>query len=410
MAKKKIVASNIQSNHTLGEYQRYFSHLLAKGKLHRFELNEKSKLNPKRQYWKITNEKGKTYYYELPKYIKPDDTKSAYSLSRVMHRRPTRIALAIFAGTAIVSFTSMIVGKNLKHNPIIPPEPVNPEGTFKLMQKFEQWHKENPDGDASKAFSVSDLATLGMANALYDKDKYDPTTATYPRRKLLAVGEGNSDTKPLGLVEVYVTINNAFIFNGTDALEESISYSEQDLGPRSGRRDFYTSSDEHVNSNSGIYKNTIEWNDYYDKDHQYKSVKEYIAAAGKIPDNPFLYIIDENTVLNSSTANKIDNGYSIVLNLDPKLSTPRYWQRMLYLSGHKVDYFESVQLTFTTDNNLFLLTNEVKEKYYVLDDVTYLLPSFPTTGKLKTKFYYENIPDIPAIDTPFDYSPYLPIR
>ena len=44
MAKKKV-ASNIQENHTLGEYQRYFSHLLGKGKLNRYSLDEKKKLD-----------------------------------------------------------------------------------------------------------------------------------------------------------------------------------------------------------------------------------------------------------------------------------------------------------------------------------------------------------------------------
>ncbi|MCQ2787127.1 MAG: hypothetical protein MJ199_01865, partial [Bacilli bacterium] len=138
MTKKKIVKSNIQNNHTLGEYQRNFSHLLAKGKLKRFPLNEKDQLNPNRQYWKITNEKGKTYYYELPKYIKPGSDKSAYSMNRVMHRRPARIALAIFAGAAVLSLTSAIITKNLKSNPVIPPEPVNPEGMFKVIYDFQQ--------------------------------------------------------------------------------------------------------------------------------------------------------------------------------------------------------------------------------------------------------------------------------
>lgn len=399
MAKKKIVTSNIQDNHTLGEYQRYFSHLLAKGKLKRFSLNEKDKLNPNRQYWKITNEKGKTYYYELPKYIKPGSDKSAYSMNRVMHRRPARIALAIFAGAVLVSFTSMIIGKSLKASPIIPPEPINPEGTFKLMHDFEQWHNENPDGDASKAFSVPDLATISMANALYDNTKYDPSTATYPRRKLLTVGEGCSDTVAFG---VHVTVNNAFIFNGTDALEESISYSDHLLGPKDGRRDFYTANDGHVNSNGGVYENAISWNKDFDR--KYDSVEAYETVAGKIPDNPFLYIINENTILSDSTVSKTSDGYIIALNLDPKLSTSRYWYRMRYLSGHEVDKYYSVKLTFITDNNLLLSTSEVNENY----DVDLL--KLYTEGSLTTKFYYDNIPDIPAIDTPFDYSPYLPIR
>lgn len=405
MAKKKIVTSNIQDNHTLVEYQRYFSHLLANGKLKRFSLNEKDQLDPNRQYWKITDEKGKTYYYELPKYIKPGSDKTAYSMNRVMHRRPARIALAIFAGAAVLSLTSAIITKNLKSNPIIPPDPVNPEGTFALMQNFEKWHNENPDGDASKAFSVPDLATLSVANALYDNTKYDPSTATYPRRKLLTIGEGKSATNaPLGII-VNVTIHNAFIYNGADALEESISYSKQFLGPQDGRRDFYTANDGHVNSNGGAVTDlddgTIKWNSDFDR--HYDSVEAYETAAGKIPDNPFLYIIDETTILSDSTVSKTSDGYVIALNLDPELSTSRYWYRMRYLSGHEADSFKSVKLTFITDNNLLLQKSEVNEEYFVE-------LGLPTTGELATKFYYDNVPDIPAIDTPFDYSPYLPIR
>lgn len=409
MAKKEIVTSNIQDNHTLGEYQRYFSHLLAKGKLKRFSLNEKDKLNPKRQYWKITDEKGKTYYYELPKYIKPGSDKSAYSMNRVMHRRPAHIALAIFAGAALVSFTSMIVGKNLQKGiPDIPPQPLpDPVGLFKKMKEFQDWQKDNPDGDATEKYSISELAEISMAITLYDADKYDETTATYPRRPLLTVGFGNTDTEvPLLPIKVHVDISNAFIFKDGNALEESISYSSSIMAPKVGRRDFYThvtDDDGRVDSNDGEAASSTtmvdnKWHDEFDRQYENKAL--YEEKAGKIPDSPFLYSINEETVLDDSIATKNNNGYDIDINLDTVKGVIRYVKRMTYLSGKTPTKFYSVKLHFTTDNNLCIISSSVNESYDV-EGALY------TIGNLATNFFYgDSVPNIPNHVTPFDYSPY----
>ncbi|MCQ2795589.1 MAG: hypothetical protein MJ214_05265 [Bacilli bacterium] len=406
---KKIVTSNIQDNHTLGEYQRYFSHLLKKGKLKRFSLKEKDQLNPTRQYWKITDEKGETYYYELPKYIKPSYTKSAYSMKRVMHRRPARVALAIFAGAAFLSFTSMVVGKSLNSSfPDIPPQPQpDPKGLFEKMKNFQDWQKENPDADATTKYMVSDLITIGMANTLYDDQQYEVSTATYPRRSLLTVGFGSSKTTVIpGVIEVSVNISNAFIFQNGDALEESISYSDNIMAPRVGRRDFYThTSDEdgRVDSNTGdaTSPTTISDNKWHSEfDRQYDNKAAYEEKAGKIPDNPFLYSIDEETVLSDSTATKIDGGYNIDINLDTVKGVARYVRRMTYLSGKTPTKFYNVKLHFTTDDNLHIISSGVNESYDV-ESALY------TIGSFATNFYYgEKVPNIPDPVTPFDYSPY----
>lgn len=408
MANKENVTSNIQDNHTLGEYQRYFSHLLAKGKLKRFSLSEKDKLNPNRQYWKITDDKGKTYYYELPKYIKPGSDKSAYSMSRVMHRRPARIALAIFAGVAIASFTSMAIGKSLQSGtPDVPPQPLpDPKGLFKVMKEFRDWKEANPDADATSKYTVAELVTIGMANTLYDDTKYEETTATYPRRPLLTVGYGNTITYVV--IEVRVDVSNSFTYKDGNALEESISFSSSGLAPQVARRDFYiqTSDDDgKVESNTGtaVSSKTMKddkWSDEIDR--QYDTKDAYEADAGKTPDNPFLYSIDEDTILSDSTVTKIENGYSIDINLDPSLGTARYKLRMNYLSG-KTPKFKSVQLNFITDESLHFISSTVKESYAVPVEI---LGYVDTVGNLTTAFYYDNVPDILDRTTPFDYSKY----
>lgn len=409
MAKKKIVTSNIQDNHTLGEYQRYFSHLLAKGKLKRFSLDEKNKLNPNRQYWKITDEKGETYYYELPKYIKPGSDKSAYSMSRVMHRRPARIAIAIFAGAALISFTSMAIGKSLQGGiPDIPPQPLpDPVGLFKEIKEFQDWQKDNPDADATEKYSISELAEISMASALYDTDKYDETTATYPRRPLLTVGFGSTKTIVVpGIIEVNVNISNAFIFKNGDALEESISYSQSPMAPKVGRRDFYTHAtgdDGRVDSNSGDAASSTtmvddKWHDKFDR--QYENKAAYEEKAGKIPDNPFLYSIDSETILSDSTATRNNNGYDIDINLDTVKGVIRYAKRMTYLSDKTPTKFYSVKLHFTTDSSLRIISSSVDESYDI-EGALY------TIGNLTTNFFYgDKVPDIPNHVTPFDYSPY----
>lgn len=401
MVKKKEGLSNIQTNHTLGEYQRYFSHLLAKEKLKRYSLDEKKKLNPKRQYWKITNEKGETYYYELPKYIKPGSDKSAYSVKRVMHRRPARAAIAIFAGTALISFTSAIVTRRLNSNVHVDPQPYDPTVLTEALQNFVNWQDEHPGADATKAFDVSELSTIAMASALYHRPS--PSNDEITRQPLLAIGSGA--TLSAGMIDVNVT--NAFIYqpgattSEDVALEESISYSSIQLPivPHVGRRDFYFADTTKVESNPGVATSKVKatWNE---KDSEYTR-EDYIDKVGKIPDNPFLYSIDSETVLSGSSANKVGNEYHIHIELDTLKGVARYKKRMTYLSGKTATYFYYVKLDFVTDLDLKPISFVANERY----DVDY---TFPTDGSLTTKFFYTDIPSMPERRQAFDYSPYLP--
>ena len=102
----------------------------------------------------------------------------------------------------------------------------------------------------------------------------------------------------------------------------------------------------------------------------------------------------------------VPNFQAATKNLDSSAT----WQD--YISNIKIQNknYQDTCIAFTTNNDLFLLSSEVNEKYYVYSDSVLHLLSLETGGSLKTKFYYDNVPDIPAIDTPFDYSPYLPIR
>lgn len=401
--KKEVVSSNIQTNHTYAEYQRYFSHLLAKGKIHRYELDETYELDPRKQYWKITDEEGKTYYYELPKYIKPNYSKSAYSTRRVIHRRPARAVIAIFAGVAILSFTSMIITRNIFITPDVPPQPIDLDAMQKKLKEFNDWRKVEPDGDASKKFSVNDLANIAMANALYDSNAYHEEAGKgwFDRRPLLTVGYGG--TVSMSIIEVSVT--NSFTYNGADALEESISFSDSILPivPKVGRRDFFVKESNTVHSNSGTAsdKITVKWSGEDDKPEV--SREDYEEEVGKIPDSPFLYCIDEETVLETSTASKTSDGYQITINLDKEKGIARYKKRMKYLSGKKINRFHEVIINLSTDNNLRLLEQKVNESYDVNDDI---MGSIPTIGHLNTKFYYDNIPNIPDRVTPFEYSKY----
>ena len=397
MRKKKKVSSNIQTNHTLGEYQRYFSHLLAKGKLKRYSLSEKSKLNPKRQYWKITNEKGETYFYELPKYIKPGSDKSAYSVKRVMHRRPARVAIAIFAGAALISFTSAIVTRRLNSNINVDPQPYDPSVLIEALKEFVDWQSEHEGEDATKAFSVSELSTIAMASALYNRPS--PSNDEITRQPLLAIGSGK--TLSASFIDVYVT--NAFIYQPDqhEALEESISYSPIQLPivPHVGRRDFYLVNDEKVESNPGVATSKVDatWNE---KDSEY-SKEQYEEKVGKIPDNPFLYSIDNETVLSGSSASKVGDEYHIHIELDTLKGVARYKKRMTYLSGKTATYFYYVKLDFVTNLNLRPISFTANERY----DVDY---SIPTDGTLTTKFFYDDVPNVPSRRQSFDYSPYLP--
>lgn len=401
---KATKVSNIQTGHSLEEYERYFGRLYDKGKIYSFKESEKKFMDPNRQHWKIKNENGEIRYYELPKYVKADDTRTAYSFNRVIHRRPARGALLILASTAVLSIGFFFIGRQVsKGQNVYPDVPLTELGEY--VRKYNEWKETHPTEDITTdpTFTLSDLANIAMGNSVFKNPE--------ERRPTLTVGRGNTVTTALGFIEVHVDVTNSFIYKDGKALEESISFSENPLAPKVGNRDYLENDEVKRYQHEASSPTEVHW------DGQLVSTRskdEYIALAGKKPDEPYLYVINNDSVLTDtvydyidgnihygkSKANKVDGGYEIYLDLHNKIAPANYVKRMKYLSGKDINPFYTIALTLKTDNDMRLISTHVDEKYYVEFGGS-------TEGHLNTYFYYDDdVVDIPSPTVEFDYSKY----
>ena len=112
--------------------------------------------------------------------------------------------------------------------------------------------------------------------------------------------------------------------------------------------------------------------DYANHEPVVYSNKEYREMMGRNLSEPFLYIVSEQTKLETGTSGdspsrviKENDGYRIELELDPLTSVLAYQCTMQSLSNLKYKpTFDFVHLTITTDVNLNVLRMDTHEKYF----------------------------------------------
>lgn len=396
MAKLNVTDFNIHVGHSLEEYKYKFGGLYDKCRLTYFLPSELEYMDKTRTYWAIKDKDDQVRYYELPRHT------SVFRPPVVpIYRKPLHIGLLIVISTTLLSFTSLIVGKAVygrKNFDDIPE--VNPDDPTELLKFYDNWRVEHPTDDATKTFSVVQLANIAMGKLTHQTKDY------------FTVGFGKSDTNIL-VSHVLVDISNAFICHGDNASEESISFGNQIVAPKVSKRDFFvdnkvTSYDGHASTST-----STTWND--NPTQVFPSKKDYMQVAGKDPHNPFLYLITDRTVLtdkvydidpdtqqqhfgNSKAICNADGTYTISLDLHNELAVTRYVKRMTYLSNKTPDFFRKVHLEFYTDNNLNLIESKVNE--------TYSMVFMATSGSFKTRYYTKDVPDIPNQKENFDYEKY----
>ena len=207
-----------------------------------------------------------------------------------------------------------------------------------LMKKYE-----NAKGDYAN-FKGYELVNISL-------NKYDQTTNHY--------------CKTDGYVEatgVTQTIKGTTIRNENSYFNESISASALVQVAKRFYQDTADEIDVYVGSS---IKNgsTAKWDANPEKEF---TASEYEEAYGKQLSRSSIYVISSKTVLNSSYTIDENNNYIVEMSLDPTLSVIRYVKQMKELSGlERYPTFSSVEMTFTLDENLNLISRQVHEQYEV---------------------------------------------
>lgn len=413
--------NNIKTNHTYEEYTRFFGRRFRKGKLFDYSLDQKHLLNPKRQYWLIKDKDGNESYYELPYNIHPTNEFNRFSLRRIFTSKPfiSTASVICILGLGLASISLYGALKPVPKPIPVPPGP-EPKPSDKLLNAFQAYLDRGED--PIPHFTIEQCGQIPIL-------KFRKQTESNTAKSYLTVGYGKSKSYPIGL-EVDVDISNSLIFDGLNSYEESIYYSESPMAPRKGNRDYQYQADNQVKQYQGE-SNKDRTCKYDNKPKGTYTIKEYAEdKAGKEVKDPFLYVVNENTVLtennpdidpdtkevhkNSTKPTPIydkdgkKTGYSIHLELHHELSVAyHYTKRIRYLSELDVNRFNYVTFDMVVDNQFNLVDSKVNEKYVVIKNLPILGPiEVPTDGELHTRYYLNNVPKIPDINTSFDYSKY----
>ena len=189
------------------------------------------------------------------------------------------------------------------------------------------------------------------------------------------------------------TIHGTTIRDGDNYFEESISSSSF---VKSTNR-FYQNDDgvkwykgKYVDLDSGDYSNP-KTTDY--------TIDEFDDTWGKSLKRACIYIVSNKSCLNSEMKVNEDGNYEISLDLDPTLSVLRYVKQMIMTGGlSEAPVFHSVNLKFTVDKDVNLLTFKTYEVY----DVHMVIDAKNSKGSLTQEFKYEKR-DIPTLTDATNY-------
>lgn len=305
-------------------------------------------------------------------------------------KKPVIIATSIVCASIIFSMTSIFVCRGIKRPS---PEPTPDPDLGNLIERYE-WCKENHK-DPLTYFKLYEISNLPIM-----KFKANPSRLTITHGKSLSMGS----------VLVDVTVSS-IVSNGK-AYEESISYSDFFMAPKTGNRAY--DDGESILRYSGVSTNptTVNWK----KEGTPYTKEKHLEESGKEISDPFFFVLSEQTILVSEDPNKNSyvkkkedgSGYLFELQLKcdnfPKApnAVEKYSKRIHYLSNDtELNSFTSLKLKIETDNDFNIILSQSSENYKVIQ---YGLIPAPTTGNFEVRYYTTDVPQIPTIDQNFDYS------
>lgn len=235
--------------------------------------------------------------------------------------------------------------------------------------------------DLVDAFSASDILNYSMEKFRRCENNYSLT---------------------FGLADTIIKqeIKSCTIKNGNQYFEESVSKSSMiAVGNR-----MYQSG---VGADIDVYqakKDTIKINET-DIDAEYNESQkttyknsDYSDTFGKTLDEVFIYLTSNETVKDSKVE-KLNDGYSITVELDPDISTYFYKHQMKNVSNlDKYPVFEYVTINYLLTKDLMLKKCDIDEQY-----VATMIVDAPTHGTLETYFFPNEELKIPEINEKITY-------
>lgn len=239
-----------------------------------------------------------------------------------------------------------------------------------LMKKYS----ESVASDYTKDFKSYELANIGI-NKIQNHD--------------YVVSKTIGSAKALGVDQ---SVRAASIKNKNEYFLENLSVSKL---VQTAKR-FYQKEDVVKTYNgSEIDIEKAAWNENPDSE---LSLKDHEAKWGKQLSRPLLYIISSKTTLDTSTATKSSDGYTVKLDLSPKYAVLRYERQIVEISPVTNPIFHKIHLTLKLDNQLNLLSYSVDESYSVV-----MVILVETAVKLEETYTYDVETKIPNLTEDFKY-------
>ena len=250
----------------------------------------------------------------------------------------------------------------------------NPEALKMDSRALVKEYEKNKNKD----FTPAELVNIGL-------EKYRQCENSY------SIGVGIADTI------VKQSIRNFQIRNGNEYFEEQISKSSMvSLANRAIQKDA-----ENVQVYKGKAKDT-ELSEYTGSGKTC-SLEEFKADWGKTLQDIFIYIISNETVIDSGTSViKKDGLVRVQLELDPEVASYYYKQQMKSLSDlSALPTFEYLRQTYIFDaSNMMILHSILDEKYQAtLSGITATI-----VNHLDYYYHTDEFLKIPEINENLDYS------
>lgn len=225
-----------------------------------------------------------------------------------------------------------------------------------LLTKFES----SKASDYSTEFTPCEMANIALKK-FYDHNQW------------IAQGYGSGAASVLG-IQVDQQIRSTFIRKGNEYFEESLSKSSA-VKAAWRMYETYENADSTVTQYKGSVNETVYDSSFNEQDKTVRTRDEYKTHAGRYLDGiPFVYIVSDKCLSKEDQAvtskiatgvSKTSAGYTIELELDPKITVKNYvvqMQATADLAGPPS--FKFVHLTFKTDLKLNLISSSNYEKYY----------------------------------------------
>lgn len=243
--------------------------------------------------------------------------------------------------------------------------------------------------------------------ARYEKEKSKTLTElinSYKPYELVAIAENNvtkhkhsitvGKGEVIAALGVKQTINAVTIVNDNNYFTENLSKSKF----VSVAKRFYQKEGQ-VSTYIGKLTNETcaEWEQTA---NETLSLEDHEEKWGKTLERPSIYIVSSKTIL-SSTLVEDDENIKITLTLDPHTSVIRYVKQMMEISNlAKPPYFHNVEITYTINNKMDLLSREIYELY---DVSSFGVVSKNTKGYLLETLQYDEKAIIPTLTEHYSY-------